>query len=146
VRRKVNESKKIFDEIYGKPKKVKITTKTLDGLWRQAVKKLAGDKCEKCGSTRYLNAHHVFGRRNYAVRWEINNGVALCAKHHTFSNEFSAHQTSTRFKDWIENKRGKKWYQDLNKQANTVKPDREKFQDELSEILYGKPKKLPWEN
>lgn len=145
MRRKVNQSKAIFDKIYGKPKKVKITTKTLDGLWRIAVKKLAGDKCEYCGATKYLNAHHVFGRRNFAVRWEINNGVSLCAKHHTFSNEFSAHQTSTRFKDWITEKRGQEWYDNLNKQANTIKPNREEIQKKLSEILYGKPKQLPWE-
>jgi predicted restriction endonuclease len=145
MRRKVNEAKAIFDKIYGKTKKVKITTKTLDGLWRQAVKKLAGDKCEYCGATRYLNSHHIFGRRNYAVRWEINNGVSLCAKHHKFSNQFSAHETPTRFKDWIIEKRGQEWYDNLNKQANTCKPDREKFKNQLEVILYGKPKKLPWE-
>jgi hypothetical protein len=145
MRRKVNEAKAIFDKIYGKPKKVKITTKTLDGLWRKAVKKLAGDKCEYCGSTRYLNSHHIFGRRNFAVRWEVNNGVSLCAKHHEFNNEFSAHQTPTRFKDWITARRGEKWYEELNNQANGIKPDREKFEKQLSEILYGKPKTLPWE-
>ena len=135
MRRKINEAKAIFDKIYGKPKKVKITTKTLDKLWRMAVKKLAGDECEYCGATKYLNAHHVFGRRNFAVRWEINNGVSLCAKHHTFSNEFSAHQTPTRFKDWIIEKRGQDWYDELNKQANTVKPNREEIEKKLSDII-----------
>lgn len=135
MRGKINESKAIFDKIYGKPKKVKITTKVLDKLWSKAVKLIANNKCEYCGSTQYLNSHHIFGRRNFSVRFEVNNGVCLCAKHHQFNNEFSAHQTPSRFIDWIKEKRGQKWYDELNNQANTIKPNKEYFKKKLDDLI-----------
>lgn len=88
-----------------KPKKKKkdnrTATKTLDTLWSKATKKLAGNKCEVCGKVDTLNSHHVIGRSNYALRWEIKNSVVLCANHHKFSREFSAHNNPVWFDGWL---------------------------------------------
>ena len=164
MRRKKNLSKEIFDQLYGvyknvKPKcKGKIINcknhkknslkKLLDTLWSRAVKILAKERCEYCGSTQYLNSHHIFGRRNFPVRWNVNNGVCLCAKCHQFSSKFSAHQTPTLFTDWIKEKRGLEWYSQLIMMSTVPKlnlSDKEKIKEQLEEIIYGKKKKLPWD-
>ena len=161
MRRKVNESKAIFDQLYGVYKNVKPKCKglpkkrknnslnrLLDTLWSKAVKKLAKEKCEHCGSTQYLNSHHIFGRRNFPVRWNVNNGVCLCAKCHQFSSQFSAHQTPTLLTDWIRSKRGEEWYSQLVMMTAIPKltlSDKEELREELEKIIYGKPRILPWE-
>jgi len=92
--------------IGGRPKKKHSArwklSKQLDTLWAKAVKLRADNRCEivtdkRCqnvnglGKGHGLNAHHMIGRSNYNVRWDVNNGVALCVKHHVFSI-WSAHQ------------------------------------------------------
>lgn len=126
-----------------KPKK-NLLNKLLDVLWSKAVKILAGNKCEYCGSTKHLNSHHIFGRRNFAVRWEVTNGVCLCSGHHQFDSRFSAHQTPTKFTDWIKDKRGLKWYEELNNKSNTIKPDKDILRAELETIVYGEQKDRPF--
>lgn len=126
-----------------KPKK-NLLNKLLDVLWSKAVKILAGEKCEYCGSTKHLNSHHIFGRRNFAVRWEVTNGVCLCSGHHQFDSRFSAHQTPTKFTDWIKDKRGLKWYEELNNKSNTIKPNKDILRAELETIVYGEQKDRPF--
>ena len=162
MRRKINPNIGIFDEIYNlqktyggrkskckgivnpKRRKKNSLNKLLDTLWSKAVKVLAKERCEYCGSTEYLNSHHVIGRRNFGVRWNVNNGVCLCAKCHQFSSRFSAHQTPTLFSDWIQKKRGKEWYSQLIMMSTLIKPDKEETKEELETIIYGKPKSLPF--
>lgn len=86
-----------------KPSK-KTLTKKLDTAWSKAVKKRAGFKCEVCGKTESLNSHHVVGRRNRRLRWELFNGVCLCAGCHTFKLK-SAHQNPEWFHFWMEENR-----------------------------------------
>ena len=85
------------------------------------VKERAGYKCEYCGKTEYLNSHHVFSRTNYSVRWDVNNGVCLCAGHHVLGN-FSAHKAPLEFADWLKGKRGEEWYGKLLLKAKKVVP------------------------
>ena len=59
----------------------------MDKLWSEIVKIRAGHKCEYCGSTKNLNSHHVFTRVNASLRWDVDNGVCLCADHHRFNRE-----------------------------------------------------------
>ena len=107
--------------------------KKLDTCWREIVKNRAGMKCEKCGKDKNLNAHHIFGRRNKAVRWEISNGCCLCAKHHTFSSTFSAHQAPTAFSEWIIGVRGREWHDALMAMANRIKKWTKSDKQELLE-------------
>lgn len=71
-----------------------------DKLWREAVWKRDKYQCQVCGKEA-RNAHHIVGRRNFRLRWEIDNGITLCPYHHTFSSTFSAHQTPTIFAEWF---------------------------------------------
>jgi len=75
--------------------------KICDELWKQTVKKHAGFKCEKCGKTEYLQAHHIIPRTNYALRFDLENGVALCRKCHIYW----AHKDAIGFMEWIKDKR-----------------------------------------
>ena len=105
-------------------KKAKTTRKKLrdklDNLWAEIVKQRAGNKCEYCDKTTYLNSHHIFSRSNLSVRWSLNNGTCLCSGHHTL-NTLSAHKAPMEFDEWIRDKRGYLWYTDLRKEANQIK-------------------------
>ena len=103
----------------------------LDKAWSKIVKLRAGNKCEKCEKTAHLNSHHVIGRRNRATRWNISNGCCLCCGCHTFNSMFSAHQTPTIFSNWIINKRGEEWHEDLVQMANTIKKWKKADKQEL---------------
>jgi hypothetical protein len=118
--------------------------KLLDDLWSKAVKILGNNKCVHCGASDGLNSHHIIGRRNFATRWEVKNGVVLCSKCHVFSSKFSAHQTPLSFTRFIIHLKGQEWYDQLEAQCNEIKPDKEKLLKELKEIVYGKEKSLPF--
>lgn len=94
-------------------------TSTLDTLWSEIIKLRAGNKCEYCGKTTYLNSHHIFSRSNMSVRWDLENGVCLCAGHHMLSN-FSAHKSPLEFAEWLRETRGEEWYTKLRKLAKSV--------------------------
>jgi len=85
--------------------------KVADGLWSKVVRKIW--KCAYCWEINNLNAHHIFSRSNKSVRWEISNGISLCAGHHTFNPNFSAHKTPTEFTYWLENYRGREFVHKL---------------------------------
>jgi len=96
-----------------------------DGLWSEIVKHNAGNKCEMCGKTTYLNSHHIFSRHNHSVRWDTSNGCALCSGHHTLRTD-SAHKAPADFIEWIKAIRGIEWYESLREKAHeTWKPDME---------------------
>lgn len=81
--------------------------KKLDRAWSAVVKENAGYKCEVCGisgTSTLLNAHHIEGRRNMRLRWELKNGVCLCSGCHVFRRE-SAHQSPEWFHYWLEENR-----------------------------------------
>ena len=87
-----------------KTKKVKKSTieKKLDRAWSKKI--LSKGKCEVCGNTEYLNAHHIEGRRNLRLRWDLRNGVCLCSGCHMFRKD-SAHQSPEWFHFWLEENR-----------------------------------------
>ena len=113
--------KKMGKKTVAKVKKVSRKTIDRNSLkeWREAVYDRAGHKCEYCGSVEHLNPHHIFGRRNYATRYDLDNGCCLCSGCHTMRNTFSAHQTPLLFSDWIRERRGDEWFDALRVRANT---------------------------
>ena len=70
-------------------------------IWANAVKDRDGRKCIYCASPKLLNAHHVIPREIKVFRWDVDNGVSLCPKHHKFSFEFSAHKNPLIFIIWL---------------------------------------------
>lgn len=78
--------------------------KKLDKAWSKTI--LSKGKCEVCKSTQNLNAHHIEGRRNFRLRWDLRNGACLCSGCHVFRRE-SAHQSPEWFHFWLEEHRWK---------------------------------------
>lgn len=83
-----------------KSPKRKTLGKKCDKKWGFYIHFRDNDECVVCGSSP-AQAHHLIGRRNFRLRWEPDNGVLLCPKHHTFDTKFSAHQTPTIFSEWF---------------------------------------------
>ena len=76
--------------------------KKLDKAWSLVIR--SKGKCEVCGSDSHLNPHHIEGRRNLRLRWDLRNGVCLCSGCHMFRKE-SAHQSPEWFHFWLEEER-----------------------------------------
>ena len=51
--------------------------------WREAIKKNAGYRCEKCGQTEHLHAHHKHPADEFPdEKYDIRNGECLCEECH----------------------------------------------------------------
>lgn len=88
-------------------------------LWQKIVKLRAGNKCEFpcCNKTEYLNAHHIYSRSRRSVRYDIDNGICLCAGHHSLNND-SAHKNPDFKETIIKNKvRTKNFWDILERKA-----------------------------
>lgn len=97
------------------------TEKALDDAWSLLVKLLAGNKCEiKYCPKGHLNSHHIYTRKNRSVRWDVLNGVCLCAGHHMLYTEFSAHGTPVTFNAWLMKSRGVEKMDLLEAKAHTI--------------------------
>lgn len=52
--------------------------------WQQAVFERDERKCQMCGSSENLNAHHVIAwMESLELRYDVDNGITLCATCHT---------------------------------------------------------------
>jgi len=67
-----------------------------DREWRKLVLESCNFKCVICGATIRPNAHHIIPRNFKETRWDVNNGIILCPKHHKFG-KFSAHKNGLWF-------------------------------------------------
>jgi hypothetical protein len=104
--------------------------KKLDKAWSERIRSIG--KCEYCGSTEHLNAHHIFSRANKATRYDLENGICLCSLHHTFSHTFSAHKTPVEFTRWLDQYKGRDFVDKLSEKAKNIK----KWSvDDLKELL-----------
>ena len=66
-----------------------------DKWFSDAVKSNAKGICERCGRAGE-HAHHVAGRKSKLLRFDLRNGVYLCALCHGF-----AHQHKPEFEVWF---------------------------------------------
>jgi len=117
-----------------KTKKIKRTTvkNKLDKAWSKRI--LSKGKCEVCGSTSYLNAHHIEGRRNLRLRWDLRNGVCLCSGCHMFRKE-SAHQSPEWFHFWLEENRWEDLQHIMCVRNEIAKWSDEDMQEQLNNLL-----------
>ena len=116
-----------------KRNKKKTLERKLDVAWSEAVKIRASYRCEYCGKKEYLNSHHIFTRSRKATRWELENGCCLCVGCHTFSSKFSAHKTGIQYTHWLEEKKGKKWVETLQRMSNEIyRPTLEEMEETLT--------------
>lgn len=108
----------------------------LDKLWSLKIR--SKGYCEVCGkSDGLLNAHHAYGRKNLSTRWDLRNGVCLCATHHTMGNQ-SAHNNPIWFIKWMEENRREDYDYLVEKMKETPKPyslkDYLKIEEELKKL------------
>lgn len=113
-------------------KRIKLTTlrRKADKLWSERVRELHGFKCPICNFTHgtlnkkgnkiYLNSHHIEGRKNWALRFDILNGIALCPGHHDL-NVDSAEQSPLWFMNWLKRNRPLLINYLLEKRTHSVK-------------------------
>jgi hypothetical protein len=89
---------------YKKTTNKKPTLKELHKLWADCVKARAGYKSEYSGKLGCLHAHHIHGKPNFRLRFELDNGVSLTSGEH----KFIAHHTGRayKFKQWAMKLRG----------------------------------------
>jgi predicted restriction endonuclease len=76
-----------------------------DKAWAKAVKDRDGWACVICGDKLRLNAHHIIARENHETKLDIQNGITLCARHHFFNRQISAHNNPLGFFMWLERNR-----------------------------------------
>ena len=70
---------------------------TLLREWSRAVRDRDGNKCFMCGSTDYLQAHHILPKHGWKdYRLDLQNGITLCAKCHSFG-KWSVHKGASLF-------------------------------------------------
>lgn len=72
-----------------------------DQLWSLAVRNDWAHKCAVCKSGK-CEAHHIVPRQHEQTRYDLQNGIALCAKHHQFDKDISPHQNAAGWLDWLE--------------------------------------------
>lgn len=90
-------------------------------LWTDKVKDVQGRVCAICGSKdgadngkiskktgrpgkSFINAHHIEDRTNYALRWDLLNGIALCPSCHEFGKD-SFHRSPAWSMAWLKEHR-----------------------------------------
>lgn len=75
--------------------------------WSIDVRNRDDNKCVICNKTKFLNAHHLIPRENKNFRFDLDNGISLCAGHHKFSNEISPHRNPITFVLWMQKNKKK---------------------------------------
>lgn len=81
--------------------------------WKKAVFKKWGDKCLICGRPAQV-AHHFKPKGSYKMlRFNLDNGIPLCNGCH-----FRLHKVDPSLSNLIAEKRGKKWFNKIQKLAN----------------------------
>ena len=79
-----------------------------DELWGKLVRLEFKNKCPICESfglpteDKLLNSHHLISRRVYKYRWDVDNGLLVCPKHHEFDLYISAHTAPWGFEKWVQ--------------------------------------------
>ena len=65
-----------------------MTDRYLCGLWSKAVRILKGDVCVNCGAPAH-SVHHILKRRYIVTRYDVKNGLPLCAVCHRIADRNS---------------------------------------------------------
>lgn len=72
-----------------------------DTKWSESVRNRAGNKCEVCGSTNHVQAHHIVDRSIWQLRHDLTNGICVCVLHHKYNRLRSAHKGTLLFHNWM---------------------------------------------
>lgn len=69
-------------------------------LWSYAVRDDWDWECAVCGLDK-CEAHHLIPCQHEATRYDLRNGIALCASHHKFDADISPHQNAVGWVNWL---------------------------------------------
>ena len=77
-------------------------------LWGINVRLRDNNTCQICGSTKFLNAHHIIPKEIKELSLDIMNGETLCVKCHKFGL-FSAHKNGLWFSEFLKTKKPRQY-------------------------------------
>jgi len=107
--------------------------KQLDVLWSKAIH-LRDKVCRMCGNPKG-QAHHIFTRKNYATRWDLENGILLCFNCH----KNIAHEKPLDFFEWLQKQSGQDWIDDLRQKSKKIakftKEEKQEMIDGLNKFI-----------
>jgi|SRR3990167_3365042 len=72
--------------------------------WSKLVRQRDNNKCVICQTTKYIHTHHLFpkeAKMYHYLRFDIDNGITLCARHHKYSYQISPHKNPMIFVGWL---------------------------------------------
>ncbi len=103
------------------PKFNKKEKKELDDMWKLKVKQRDKYFCQVCNKKvlgRNCHAHHILPRGMKGMRWDVNNGITLCFRHHKVGN-LSAHMNAIWFAYWLKTHKEAQFKYCINKLVTT---------------------------
>ena len=71
-------------------------------LWGIIIRLRARGRCEICGSTKRLQAHHLIDKEVLVYQYELMNGICLCYRCHRGDKHTAAHRNPKRFEQSAE--------------------------------------------
>lgn len=90
--------------------------KKLDALCREIVLERDNRTCVQCGSTQKPTWGHVFSRRTYSTRWDLENSFCQC-----WPCNFRHTKDQYPFFDWFRSEFGQDKLDELRKRFKTTK-------------------------
>ena len=113
--------------------------------FRNAVKEKDQCRCIVCGSTQDIEVHHLYPFSNYnADRFDENNGVCVCAEHHSIKCPNSFHSifgtrnnTPEQFESYVNymrNQLGIKEHFDVYEYMNPYDADNMEIDDSMLDL------------
>lgn len=79
-----------------------IETEIKDKEWSKAVRSRDNWQCVFCGKATTTNAHHLVVREFLPLKYDLDNGLTLCIKHHKYCRVFSGHNNAFPLFLWLE--------------------------------------------
>jgi hypothetical protein len=77
--------------------------KKLDEIWKKKVKQRDSYCCQVCKKKvegKNCHAHHILPKGMETSRWDLDNGITLCYRHHKVG-KYSAHMNAIWFTFWL---------------------------------------------
>ena len=106
-------------------------------IWFSKVVRARDQWCMSCGRTESLQAMHIVGRRNKAVRWSLDNAVTGCAGCHRYYTE-----NPLAFHDWLRTLLGDGHLEILREKAREIMKTNQQVRAEISKHYREEFKKI----
>ena len=121
-------------------------------LWSEVSREKENFSCIFCGARREdpnplnpsiknkIDCHHALQKyiKNCPLKFDIRNAIVLCAKHHKFDGETSAHKSPIVFYDWFRQKFPEKYQFILKNSSIRVDLDNRLILEEIGKRLLAK--------